>query len=518
MKTINALLIITILVSMIGCSETKKELNLSEAYLKVELISSEISNDENSNNQNQKASVDITEKVEAKVKFSQTSEVAYEFEREKLKSPNNRILKGSQKAAIERNPLGEGIKYVLLAYDESGNFVAENYYSYGSENSTQPMKLDAGKTYTFIAYSENSKTSLPTIVNKEKISTSKALNVSGDLMVFKTKLKLNYGENFLGIILKHRFSSITTNFTIDPNTSGYFKTINNTYIFPTHSSANFNFNDETIVYNSLNQNGTLLNFPTLQLDQRTVSSYPSILISPTTSTVSLRFGSITIDDETKTNFIVPNIKITPGTKYILKLNFRTCTETVGNVQGMNWSYAEAFDWLGRSGIWKDGKFYLRGETISQTITAPASDYGFVFDITKLDNAFNMELNGVKLAKNEIQFEKGASSSQNIRFKDLSLYQGINSEGGNNIGAIYNMTGTSSAPLVKVVISKNGEVRIFGSKVSGGPLYELELFNNNSFNNFPWDKTKNNVIKVTQLVDGRTILIGSGSGKKKISCK
>ncbi|MGV6947261.1 hypothetical protein, partial [Sphingobacterium kyonggiense] len=229
MKTINALLIITILVSMIGCSETKKELNLGEAYLKVELLSSEISNDENSNNQNQKASVNITEKVEAKVKFSQTSEVAYVFEREKLKSPNKRILKGSQKAAIERNPLGEGIKYVLLAYDESGNFVAENYYSYGSENSTQPMKLDAGKTYTFIAYSENSKTSLPTIVNKEKISTSKALNVSGDLMVFKTKLKLNYGENFLGIILKHRFSSITTNFTIDPNTSGYFKTINNTY-------------------------------------------------------------------------------------------------------------------------------------------------------------------------------------------------------------------------------------------------------------------------------------------------
>ncbi|MGV6946707.1 hypothetical protein, partial [Sphingobacterium kyonggiense] len=53
-----------------------------------------------------------------------------------------------------------------------------------------------------------------------------------------------------------------------PNTSGYFKTINNTYIFPTHSSANFNFNDETIVYNSLNQNGTILNFPTLQLDQK----------------------------------------------------------------------------------------------------------------------------------------------------------------------------------------------------------------------------------------------------------
>lgn len=131
----------------------------------------------------------------------------------------------------------------------------------------------------------------------------------------------------------------------------------------------------------------------------------------------------------------------------------------------------------------------------------------------------MELNGVKLAKNEIQFERGASSVQNIRFKDKSLYQGINTEGGANIGAVYNMKGTKATPLVKVVIGKNGEVALYGSKKSNGPLYELELFNGNSFNTFKWNGSNqgDNNIKVTQLVDGRTILVGSGSGKKKVAC-
>ena len=65
----------------------------------------------------------------------------------------------------------------------------------------------------------------------------------------------------------------------------------------------------------------------------------------------------------------------------------------------------------------------------------------------------------------------------------------------------------------------GDVTLFGSKVSGGPFYDLELFNGNTFNTFKWNTALqgDNIIKVTQLVDGRTILVGNGSGKKKIPC-
>jgi len=84
--------------------------------------------------------------------------------------------------------------------------------------------------------------------------------------------------------------------------------------------------------------------------------------------------------------------------------------------------------------------------------------------------------------------------------------------------VYNMKGTSTNPLVKVVISRTGQVTMFGSKTSGGPLYELKLVNGNSFNTFPWSATQSNTVKVTQLVDGRTIIKGIGAGKKKIPCQ
>ena len=126
------------------------------------------------------------------------------------------------------------------------------------------------------------------------------------------------------------------------------------------------------------------------------------MISPLTNTASLNFGIISIDDETKKNLVIPNVKITPGVSYTLKLNFKTCTQPVGQVEGLDWRYPAA-TWFGKLGIWKDGVFYSAGSTITRNITAPGADYGFVFDITELDNAFNMELNGVKLAQKEIQF-------------------------------------------------------------------------------------------------------------------
>lgn len=391
----------------------------------------------------------------------------------------------SLKASVRRKPLANNITYDVLVYDEAGNFVAERSYNYGAESNPQPLNLDSGRTYTFLSFSQNSTNTLPTVTDKQKLSTVKLSKVSGDLMTFSKQLRLNVGVNLMGVILKHRYSTITTQMTTDPNTVGTFTNITNLSIRPVYEHSTYSFNGDTFDYSLQRQNGCPVVFPLEQLGSRTVTSSASFLISPNTTTGSLNFGSITIDDETKTNFTIPNIRITPGVSYTLKLNFRTCTENVGSVQGMNWNYPESNN-AGISGIWKDGVFYLRGETISRTIIAPGADYGFVFDISELDNAFNMELNGVRLATREIQFERGASSQQNIRFKDGSLYQGINKEGGDNIAAVYNMKGTSSAPLLRLFIGKKGEVTLFGSKVSEGPLYEFELFNGNTFNSFKWN--------------------------------
>lgn len=105
--------------------------------------------------------------------------------------------------------------------------------------------------------------------------------------------------------------------------------------------------------------------------------------------------------------------------------------------------------------------------VAQDFSFPATDFGFVFDIYSLDNSFNLTINGVQLAVNEIQFQVGnATYPQNIKFQDGSAWQ----YGG--IPPIYNMTGTKDTPLVRVVIGKDGSVSMFGSKVSNGICFLL----------------------------------------------
>ncbi|MCT1524533.1 fimbrillin family protein [Sphingobacterium hotanense] len=512
-------LLLTVAILYACGKKERSDTAMGSALIKVS-VNSEIDDSENEAEVGQKAAMLSSGKQEGTISFSENTDVTYTvFPSTQATRPQLNNSKGSAlSAAIIRKNLVNGIKYVLLAYDESGGLVAERVYIYGSESNTSKLLLDAGKTYSFIAYSVNSSDVLPTAVEKEKLATLKLSKVANDLMTFSSKVKLNEGTNFLGIVLKHRYSLITTQLSVDPSTVGTFKNISSAAFKPAHENATYSFATDAMEYGSQKPLGCPAVFPAIAADQRTVLSTPSLIISPATSAATLNFGTITIADETKNNFIVPKVKITPGVSYTLKLNFKTCTEDVGSVQGMDWRYPEVF--VGeKSAIFKDGKYFYRGETITREIIAPGADYGFVFDITELDNAFNMELNGVKLAKNEIQFERGASSVQNIRFKDKSLYQGINTEGGANIGAVYNMKGTKATPLVKVVIGKNGEVALYGSKKSNGPLYELELFNGNSFNTFKWNGSNqgDNNIKVTQLVDGRTILVGSGSGKKKVAC-
>ncbi|WP_343559327.1 hypothetical protein [Sphingobacterium sp.] len=423
--------------------------------------------------------------------------------------------KAATTAQVTEKKLDKDVKYKVVVYDSQGNYVTEKTYSYGGEAAAEGIALDAGKTYTFVAYSTNSTSTVPNISNQSTLSSASLNNISGDLMYFANTLQVNKGVNNLNVILKHRFSQITTTMTMDANMTGAITKLENAVFKPSHTSANLKLSDEALTYNGLNDAGVAAQFPALGIGLRTVVSTPSLLIHPATNAGTLKLGTLTIDGETKSNVSIPNVKINPGQKYDLQLNFKTCTQDV-TTNGLNWSYPVAYS-NGKPGIRIDGVFYPSGTTISKSFTAPAADYGFVFDITELDNAFNMEINGVKLAKNEIQFEVGASSAQNIQFLDGSKYAGTNVQTGRRIDQIYNMQGTAANPLIKLVISRTGKVTMFGSKTNGGPLYELVLVNGNSFNTFPWGSTQSNTVKVTQLVDGRTIIKGVGAGKKKIPC-
>lgn len=155
-------------------------------------------------------------------------------------------------------------------------------------------------------------------------------------------------------------------------------------------------------------------------------------------------------------------------------------------------------------------------TITQTMTQPGTNAGFVFDIYELDNSFNMEINGTMLATQEIEFQQSGNLSQNIRFADGAIWEdGV-------VEDIWKLRGETDKPIIRVVVSPTGEISSYGSKVSStNPAYELEpliLFNGNNFNTVPWNANSENTIEVTQNVVGPTLMNGYGSGQNIVDCK
>lgn len=183
---------------------------------------------------------------------------------------------------------------------------------------------------------------------------------------------------------------------------------------------------------------------------------------------------------------------------VILIGVGICTEEVDG---------EVFSWSQTSG----------SGPVTQTMTQPATSYGFVFDIYKLDNSFNMEINGTKIAVNELEFHSTGTDTPgaNVKFKDGDEYE-TDTE-----GAIWQMTGNADNPLIRLIISPKGSITLWGSKVSNGPLFPLVLTSNiqgqNSFNNVPWNAEGTNTIVVTQNVIGPTLMNGYGYGQNITSC-
>lgn len=165
-----------------------------------------------------------------------------------------------------------------------------------------------------------------------------------------------------------------------------------------------------------------------------------------------------------------------------------------------------------TGIKGTGFSLKDGET--KTYNMPATDYGFIFDIYTLDNSFQLNINGVNLANQEIDFQSGSGSNQNIKFSDGTEY-GV---GTNPADQIYNIIGDSISPAVRVTINPNGQILMYGRKNSTDKqLYDLVLSGTAKFNNIIWNTTQPNTVIVSQNVVGATNISGYGSGLKKILC-
>ncbi|KUG11860.1 hypothetical protein BEI02_08990 [Elizabethkingia sp. HvH-WGS333] len=397
-------------------------------------------------------------------------------------------------AAATPTDLGIGVRYKVAVYDNNGNYVTEKEFAY-KNGETDGFLLNGGQNYTFVAYSVNSASSTPSINNGGTLANAKLSGISGDLMYFKKNMTVTgNGVNNLDIVLKHQYSQITTK--LDARQVGNISAVTNATISPANSSADISFATDALTYNgSINQP---VSFSAQNLPIATSSA--TQVISNTTTTGQLNLGTVTVDGVSK-SMTIDKLKITPGVKYNLNLRLGPCRQDINPVPFSV----------------KDG--------VTQTFTMPATDFGFVFDIYKLDNSFNLTINGTQMATKEINFQGNDGATRTVRFADGTVY------GSDVIPAllrpaalpakrtyeIWDLEGTPSAPLVRVVISKDGKISLFGSKSSGGALEPLELFNGNTLNTIKWNTTGTNTVTATQSVINITYMSGNGTGKQIVTC-
>lgn len=159
-----------------------------------------------------------------------------------------------------------------------------------------------------------------------------------------------------------------------------------------------------------------------------------------------------------------------------------------------------------------GEDFTASNGVPKVFNQPGTNNGFVFDVYSLDNSFNMEINGTKIAIAEIEFQSLNTPAPgiNIRFADGDLYEVATP-------VIWNFAGSAANPLIRVVISPTGAVSMFGSKRANGPLFPLELFNGNAFNNVVWNTNSANEVRITQNIVDTTNITGRGYGQNIIPC-
>ncbi|WP_400261864.1 hypothetical protein ACFX5U_20120 [Sphingobacterium sp. SG20118] len=443
----------------------------------------------------------------------------------------NGLRAGTSRAAAATSTdtfnLANGVKYAVLVYDQDG--VLKSNVSYNAEETNTLIALNAG-TYTFIAYSTN-ETSVPTVEGENNLSTAYLKDISADLMYFKGTLEVKPGvTNTLNVTLKHQYSQVITKIFVAEGTIGTIGQIVAPTITPSHASASLTFADNKIVYNGEANQHVAVAFPGFTPGSLVATSTPTLLIhDELLKGAKLTFGTLEIGGVVNNNFSFENLNIVPGQRYNLNLEYKVCTGEVVT-SGMDWNFLI----YGNPGdgavirnfivndVFQVGPFNAaNGSIISKEITAPGADYGFVFNIYSLDNSFNMNVNGVNIANQELQFEvfeAGLGTAQTIGFTDGTRHGagGIPQVWANGMAGNYAM---QTNPLIQVNIDQAGNVTVFGRKSADGELLPMKMLDNKPFNNINWKGgAESNSVKITQRVDNATGIQGYGKGLKKGACK
>ncbi|WP_024568909.1 hypothetical protein [Elizabethkingia anophelis] len=257
-------------------------------------------------------------------------------------------LGGNLLAATGLTPLGTGIRYKVVVFRSTGEYVTERNYARGQESSTADLNLDGGSNYTFIVYSVKSQTDLPDVTyTNTSNKTLATASISGlantvDFMYYRKDMQVSGNQtNYLDVILRHRLSQITT--TIDASATGYNITAVTANIdshYPTYTVP--------LSTGTPAQTGTAgtaaVTFP--NLGTQVVVANP-VMLNGNTTTGKFTLSTITIGPLTQTvsSAALTGLKITPGIMYNLKFTLSPADVYLDNYNGQKAARINGKVWM-----------------------------------------------------------------------------------------------------------------------------------------------------------------------------
>ncbi|MEO0341887.1 MAG: Hint domain-containing protein [Pseudomonadota bacterium] len=136
--------------------------------------------------------------------------------------------------------------------------------------------------------------------------------------------------------------------------------------------------------------------------------------------------------------------------------------------------------------------------------------GFTLDLDELDNSLSIQVNGVEVfvggpAGSEHELEFQSNQTETVEFADGANF------GSGGIENIWMLSNSTPAPVVKIVVTPDGNVSVFAIRSDNGALEELVLTNGLTVNTAniaaAWVPGGPNSVTLDQQTTGPTVIEG-----------
>ncbi|ATL43336.1 hypothetical protein CQS02_08480 [Elizabethkingia miricola] len=395
-------------------------------------------------------------------------------------------LGGNLLAATGPTPLGTGIRYKVVVFRSTGEYVTERNYIRGQESSTADLNLDGDSNYAFIVYSVKSQTDLPDVTytntSNKTLSTASISGLANtvDFMYYRKDMQVSGNQtNYLDVILRHRLSQITT--TIDASATGYNITAVTANIDSHYPSYNVPLSTGTPA-----QTGTAgtaaVTFPTL--GTQIIVANP-VMLNGNTTTGKFTLSTITIGPLTQTvsSTALTGLKITPGIMYNLKFTLSPTDVYLDNYNGQKAARINGKVWM-RYNLGADNSINPDQDPIVSGLHGDYYQFGRSVSVAgKADTSLNSNFNGNPAAANawnsgtETTPVKTANDPcpQNYRLPTQTEFQGLlDATVQSNVGT-WSASDTNYGAAKVLTSKKNNNVKIvlpaqgaFGTRGNNAP--------------------------------------------------